>query len=63
MNYDKMTLQQRYKARAEDTAIEWQADFPNHNYSYGELLYFQEHFTRLAKRYGLTKVFRENGII
>ena len=63
MNNDRMTLYSLYKANAEDAAIEWQLDFPNHNYSYGELLYFQEYFTRLAKRYGLTKVFRENGII
>lgn len=63
MNNDRMTPYRRYKARAEDAAIEWQDDFPNHNYSYGELAYFQNHFTRLAKRYGLTKVFRENGII
>ena len=63
MNNDRMTLYHRYKAYAENTAIEWQADFHNHNYSYGELAYFQDYFTKLAKRYGLTKVFRENGII
>lgn len=63
MNNDRITPYRRYKAYAEDAAIEWQADFPNHNYSYGELAYFQDHFTRLAKRYGLIKVFRENGII
>ena len=63
MNYDKMTQYRRYKARAEDTAIKWQLDFNNHNYSYGELVYFQDYFTRLAKRYGLIKVFRENGIL
>lgn len=63
MNNDKMTLYRRYKAYAENTAIEWRLDFNNHNYSYGELVYFQDYFTRLGKRYGLIKVFRENGII
>lgn len=63
MNHDRMTLYRRYKARAENIAMEWQADFHNHNYSYGELVYFHNYFTRLAKSYGLTKVFRENGII
>ena len=51
------------KADVRETAIEWQADFCNHNYSYGELAYFSDCFTRLGKRYGLIREFRENGII
>jgi hypothetical protein len=51
------------KERARDKAIEWQNDFNNHNYSYGELAYYGEYFKRLAKRYGLVGEFRENGII
>ena len=51
------------KERARDKAIEWQNDFNNHNYSYGELTHFQNYFSRLAKRYGLVREFRENGII
>lgn len=51
------------KERARDKAIEWQMDFNNHNYSYSELAYYGDYFTRLAKRYGLVKEFRENGII
>lgn len=46
-----------------EEAIEWQLDFGNHSYSYGELNEFQYYFERLAKRYGLVKEFRENGII
>ncbi len=45
------------------TAIEWQANFPNHDYSLGELLYFQGIFEKYGKRYGLLREFRENGII
>ena len=51
------------KERARDKAIEWQLDFNNHNYSYDELACYGDYFTRLAKRYGLVKEFRENGII
>ncbi len=51
------------KADVRETAIDWQADFCNHNYSYGEIAYFEDYFTRLGKRYGLLREFRENGII
>lgn len=58
-----MNAYQRAKARTIDKAIEWQLDFDNHNYSYGELVYYTEYFEKLAKRYGLVREFRENGII
>lgn len=58
-----MNRYQRAKERARDKAIEWQLDFDNHNYSYGELAYYGNYFERLAKRYGLVKEFKENGII
>lgn len=54
---------ERKKEKARQQAIEWQLDFDNHNYSYGELAHFESYFTRLAKRYGLVKEFKENGII
>lgn len=58
-----MNKYQKEKVRAREKAIEWQLDFDNHSYSWGELSYFQDYFERLAKRYGLTEEFRENGII
>ena len=58
-----MSKYAREKKNARQKAIEWQLDFNNHDYSYGELAYFTEYFTKLAKRYGLTEEFRENGII
>ncbi len=58
-----MNTYQRTKARARDKALGWQLDFNNHNYSYGELAYYGNYFERLAKRCGLVKEFRENGII
>ena len=44
-------------------AIDWQLDFDNHNYSWGDMVYFSEHFTKLGKRYGLLREFKENGIL
>lgn len=58
-----MSKYQRLKDNARNKAIEWQLDFCNHNYSYGELIEFSGYFERLAKRYGLVKEFKENGII
>ena len=54
---------QKLKNKAREEAIEWQRDFENHNYYWSELADWSEHFTKLAKRYGLTKEFKENGII
>lgn len=58
-----MTIYKKAKERARNEAIEWQMDFNNHNYSYGELTYYQNYFEKLAKRYGLIEEFKENGII
>lgn len=57
-----MNKYQEYKEKARQKAIEWQADFENHNYSYNELFYIEEYFHRLGKKYGLLKEFHENGI-
>ena len=51
------------KEKARNEAIEWQADFCNHNYSYGELAWYSDHFTKLGKRFGLIREFKENAII
>lgn len=58
-----MTQYQKQKGKVRQKAIDWQLDFNNHNYSWGELAEFQGYFERLAKRYGLIKEFKENGII
>lgn len=51
------------KEKARQEAIEWQAGFSAHNYSYGELAVWQNYFEKSGKRYGLLTEFRENGII
>lgn len=57
-----MNKYQRAKERAREQAIEWQHTAPE-DLSYGELADVADYFQRLAKRYGLTAEFRENGII
>ncbi len=53
---------EKRKAEVREEAIKWQADFGEHNYSYGELVYFEDYFRRLGKRYGLLREFKENAI-
>lgn len=53
---------QKRKEEVRQEAIDWQLDFGNHNYSWGELAYYGDYFERLGKRYGLLREFRENGI-
>lgn len=58
-----MSEYQKKKEKLRDEAIEWQLDFSNHNYSYSELADFSAYFSEKAKRYGLVREFKENGII
>ena len=57
-----MSTYKRAKESARDKAIEWQNDFGNHNYSWGELIFYSSYFEKLGRRYGLLTEFRENGI-
>lgn len=52
-----------YKEQSRQEAIFWQIDFSNHNYSYLELYNYGEYFYKKAKRYGLIREFKENGVI
>lgn len=58
-----MSEYQIKKEQVRQCAIDWQDDFNNHNYSYGEMVLQQERFYKLARRYGLMNEFRENAII
>lgn len=58
-----MNEYQKRKEAARQEAIDWQADFGNHNYSYGELAFYSDYFEKKAKRYGLLREFRMEGII
>lgn len=59
---NKITYQKQ-KGRAIDTAIEWQKKAAESDYSYEEHAAAYNYFSKLAKRYGLIREFKENGII
>ena len=53
---------QKRKEQAIEEAKEWQLDFCNHNYYWSDLAYYSNYFETLARRYGLLKLFRAEGI-
>lgn len=58
-----MSRYQREKEKARAEAIAWQLEFDVKCLSWGEVAAKFDHFYRLAKRFGLVREFRENGII
>lgn len=56
-------IYQELKNKAREEAKEWQFAISERTDSYAEFLEAQSKFEKLAKRYGLTKEFKENGII
>lgn len=58
-----MNAYQQGKARARQKAIDYQFDSSNKNVSLDDAVKACEKFERLGRRYGLTKEFRENGVI
>ena len=51
------------KEKAREEGIEFSITFSQYDYDYLTLSQKANYFTKLAKRYGLIKEFRENGII
>lgn len=51
------------KSEAIQFAIDWQHNQSNKSLSYGEIAEYTENFRILAKKFGLTKEFKENGIL
>lgn len=58
-----MNKYKELKEKARQEAIEWQQKCGDIDYSYGELAEFQQYFENKAKKYGLIREFRENGIV
>ena len=58
-----MTQYQINKEKARRVGIRWQLDFASQRYSYNELWHWQIKLEKLAKKFGLIKEFKENGII
>lgn len=51
------------KEQARQYGIDYQNWASNKDLSYGEVLHFQNKLSTLAKKFGLVKEFKENGII
>lgn len=51
------------KEKARKEAINYQNYAPEWDLYYSEIIDASEYFTKLGKRYGLLKEFKENGII
>lgn len=56
-------MYKKLKEKARQKAIEWQKEFSEKQIFYSELVEAQAYFEKQAKRYGLIKEFKENGII
>ena len=58
-----MNNYQKQKEKIRAFAIEWQRDFSDLSLCWLDLANYGDFFRRVARRYGLTREFRENGII
>lgn len=58
-----MKKYEKNKENARALAIDWQNKQNNSAVYMSEVIEQQEKFIKLAKRYGLTREFKENGII
>lgn len=59
----KVGYYQRGKEKAREEAINWQNDVADKDLSWWDVAHFGDYFEKLAKRFGLIREFRENGII
>jgi hypothetical protein len=51
------------KEEASEQAMDWQHEFSNKSMSWADVMEAANYFEKLAKKFGLTKEFKENGII
>ena len=58
-----MNKYKELKEKTRQEAIEWQKDFEEQDYCWGDLHIYQQYFENKAKKYGLIREFRENGIV
>lgn len=60
--FSKPGTYQEKKAALQNIAIQWQHDFIEFDYSWGDLVDWDDLFYEYGKRYGLLTEFKENGI-
>lgn len=58
-----MTYYKLRKAKLAEEAKEWQIQQSQNNFSWGEVAEKTTYFYKQAKKYGLVKEFKENGIL
>jgi hypothetical protein len=58
-----MSKYREMQEKIRQEAIECQLDFEKQDYCWGDLLIYHQYFEDKARKYGLIKEFRENGII
>lgn len=58
-----MNKYQQQKERYRELAIDWQIEFSENDHYMSEYAYWNDYFTKVGKRFGLLKEFRENAII
>lgn len=58
-----MNKYQQQKERYRQLAIDWQIEFSENDHYMSEYAYWGDYFTKVGKRFGLLKEFRENAII
>ena len=49
-----MKAYQKQKEKARLKAVDWQLDFSNHNYSWGEIAYWSDYFYKKGKNSNAT---------
>lgn len=59
----KVNNYQRGKENARTEAKNWQMDVADKDLSWWDVAHMGDYFEKLAKRFGLIREFRENGII
>lgn len=58
-----MNKYQQQKEKYRQLAINWQIEFSENGHYMSEYAYWGDYFTKVGKRFGLLKEFRENAII
>lgn len=51
------------KEEARQKAIDWQKSVSVKNYSYGDMIEWDNYFNIIARKFNLVREFKENGII
>lgn len=57
-----MNRYRQKKEQVRDFAAEWQEEFSENRYTWADVAAYADMFSRLGRRWGLLREFRENGL-